>query len=101
MKKLVSVLLALAMILAVSVTVFAEDTTLTIENSTGRTYAGYQLLTLTTSKKEGIHHTDHSGACTEDCYNYAYTVIQNTLQFSSRKFGITAATIFGAQAASL
>lgn len=77
MKKITSILLALVMIFAMSVTAFAAGTTtLTIENSTGRTYAGYQLLNLTTSLKTGAHHpatcdgTNHS----EDCYNYAYTV---------------------------
>ena len=75
MKKLVSILLAVAMILAMSITVFAEEnTTLTIANSDGRTYAGYQLLELTTSLKTGEHHTAHEGDHTPDCYNYAYTV---------------------------
>lgn len=74
MKKLVSMLLALAMILAMSTTAFAaENTTLTIKDSTDRTYNGYQLLNLTVSLKsdcdcaEGATHTD-------TCYNYAYTV---------------------------
>ncbi len=79
MKKLVSILLALAMILAMSVTAFAADTTLTIENSAGRTYAGYQLLELTTSLKGDAHHTAHEDAHTEDCYNYAYTVNEKYL----------------------
>lgn len=76
MKKITSILLALVMIFAMSVTAFAADnTTLTIENSDGRTYAGYQLLELTTSLKQGEHHpTDCTGEHTEDCYNYAYTV---------------------------
>lgn len=74
MKKLVSMLLALAMILAMSTTAFAaENTKLTINDSTDRTYNGYQLLNLTVSLKsacgceEGATHTD-------TCYNYAYTV---------------------------
>ena len=67
MKKLVSMLLALAMILAMSTTAFAaEDTTLTIKDSTGRTYNGYQLLKLTTSLKCSETHT-HG----DNCYNYA------------------------------
>lgn len=81
MKKLFAVLLALAMLLAISVPALAENvtpatTSLTINNSDGRTYVGYQLLSLTTSLKKGEHHpttcngTDHS----DDCYNYAYTV---------------------------
>ena len=75
MKKLVSILLALAMILCLSITAFAADTKLTIENSTGRTYEGYRLLELTTSLKTGEHHpATCTGDHTSDCYNYAYTV---------------------------
>ena len=76
MKKLVSILLALAMILCLSATAFAaEDTTLNITDSTGRTYAGYKLLNLTTSLKEGAHHPNTcTGNHSKDCYNYAYTV---------------------------
>lgn len=77
MKKLVSIFLALVMMLSLSVTAFADNTTsVTITNSEGRTYAGYQLLELTTSLKQGDHHpstcdkVNHS----DDCYNYAYTV---------------------------
>ena len=52
MKKLVSIFLAIVMILAISVPVFAaEDTTLTINGEAGRKYDGYQLLDLTTSLK--------------------------------------------------
>lgn len=76
MKKLVTILLALAMILCLSATAFAvEDTTLNITDSTGRTYAGYKLLGLTTSLKEGTHHpATCTGEHKNDCYNYAYTV---------------------------
>ena len=78
MKKLVSILLALAMILCMGLTAFAEDTIttdLTITDSTGRTYAGYKLLSVTTSLKTGEHHTAHEGSDHVDsCYNYAYTV---------------------------
>ena len=77
MKKSVSIFLALVMILAISVPVFAaENTTLTINDDGNRQYAGYELLELTTSLKTGEHHPDtcdnvnHSS----DCYNYAYTV---------------------------
>ena len=75
MKKLFAVLLALAMIFALSATAFAaEDTTLTITNSDGREYAGYKLLDLTTSLKTDDHHPEHEGDHSSDCYNYAYTV---------------------------
>lgn len=77
MKKLFSILLAMAMILAFSTTAFAaENTNLTITDSDGRTYTGYKLLDLTTSLKTGSHHpatcdnVNHS----DDCYNYAYTI---------------------------
>ena len=77
MKKLVSIFLALVMILAISVPVFAtENTTLTINDDGNRQYAGYKLLDLTTSLKTEEHHpnscdnVNHSS----DCYNFAYTV---------------------------
>ena len=70
MNKFVSILLALAMILALSIPVSAaENTTLTIYNSKDRTYNGYQLLKLTTSLNCDETHTHE-----DDCYNYAYTV---------------------------
>ena len=77
MKKITAILLTLAMILAMSITAFAEDnTTLTINDSTGRTYNGYQLLKLTTSLKTGEHHPENCDGVNhaKDCYNYAYTV---------------------------
>ena len=75
MKKLVSIFLALVMILAISVPVFAaENTTLTINGEEDREYVGYQLLNLTTSLKTGEHHATHTGDHTDDCYNFAYTV---------------------------
>ncbi len=77
MKKFLSILMVLAMILAMSTTAFAaENTTLTINDDGNRQYAGYKLLDLTTSLKTDEHHPDtcdnvnHSS----DCYNYAYTV---------------------------
>ena len=71
MKKFVSILLALAMILAMSTTAFAaENTTLTISNAEGRTFNGYKLLNLTTS----LNCTDTTHTHDSDCYNYAYTV---------------------------
>lgn len=75
MKKLVSIFLAIVMLLAISVPVFAaESTTLTINGEAGREYAGYQLLNLTTSLKSGTHHPTHDGDHSNDCYNFAYTV---------------------------
>ena len=73
MKKLISIIMVLAMILAMSTTAFADTrTTLTINDNDDRTYAGYQLLNLTTSLKQ--NHTNHDGAHSDSCYNYAYTV---------------------------
>ena len=76
MKKFASLLMVLVMIVAMSATVFAAETTpLTITNSDGRTYAGYKLLNLTTSLKDDAHHpATCTGEHTPDCYNYAYTV---------------------------
>ena len=77
MKKLVSIILALAMIMAMATTAFAaENTTLTIQDSDGRDYVGYQLLKLTTSLKTGTHHPANCDGVNhaDDCYNYAYTV---------------------------
>ena len=75
MKKLVSILLALVMVLCMGLTAFAEDATLTINGEAGRESAGYQLLNLTTSLKGDAHHpATCDGNHTDDCYNYAYTV---------------------------
>lgn len=77
MKKLISIITALITIMAISATAFAAgNTNLSINDSDDRTYAGYQLLNLTTSLKEGSHHpTTCDGANhSDDCYNYAYTV---------------------------
>lgn len=77
MKKLVSILLALALILSLSVTAFAAETTtvpLTINDSNGRNYAGYKLLNLTVSLKAGDHENCNGTNHKDDCYNYAYTV---------------------------
>lgn len=72
MKKLVSILLALTMILAMSTTAFAAS--ITISGGADRTYEGYQLLTLTTSLKTSTHPTTCTGTHSEGCYNYSYTV---------------------------
>lgn len=76
MKKLVSIFLTLALILSLSTVAFAaENTSLTITNSEGRTYNGYKLLELTTSLKPGDHPAPCDGTNHKDtCYNYAYTV---------------------------
>ncbi len=66
MKKLLPILLAVAMVMTLGLTAFA--TTLTVEGD--RTYNGYQLLTLTTSLKAECGCSEHS----DDCYNYAYAV---------------------------
>lgn len=76
MKKLVSSILVIIMILAMSFPAFAaENTSLTITNSAGREYTGYKLLNLTTSLKTGAHHVSHAGEHTSDCYNHAYTIV--------------------------
>ena len=56
MKKLISIIMVLALILAMSTTAFAAQfTQLTINDNDDRTYAGYQLLNLTTSLKQQNH----------------------------------------------
>ena len=76
MKKIIAIILALAVMMCLSVSAFAEDATLTIENSEGRTYVGYRLLDLTTSLKTGSHHPENCDGVNhaDDCYNFAYTV---------------------------
>ncbi len=79
MKKSIAILLALAMILAINLTAFAEtpaapSSTLNITDDGERTYYGYQLLFVTSSLKEDEHHTPHDGAHNGNCYNFAYTV---------------------------
>lgn len=77
MKKLISIVLTLSLILSFSIPSFADTTNVTIEGkAVDASYNGYQLLGLSTSLKQGAHHpggcdgTNHS----DDCYNYAYTV---------------------------
>ena len=79
MKKLVSIIMALALILSLGIAVFAEQTedttTLIINGAAGRDFVGYKLLNATVSLKDGEHHpADCQGEHTEDCYNYAYTI---------------------------
>ena len=72
MKKLASIFLALVLTLALSISAFAANATVTIGNDADRDYVGFKLMSLTTSLKaddacaEGNH--------TEACYNYAYTI---------------------------
>ena len=77
MKRITAILLALMIVLGLSTTAFAsENASVTITDSEGRTFVGYQLLELTTSLKGANHHpatcdgTNHS----DDCYNFAYTI---------------------------
>lgn len=72
MKKIISIFLALAMILSLNATAFADDNTILTIASVNREYNAYQLLTLTTSLKAGDSCSD--GKHDDDCYNYAYTV---------------------------
>ena len=71
MKKLISILLVMMMILCMSTTAFADTTNITIAGDAGRIYKAYELLELTTSLK-----CDHVAGATHEsgCYNYAYTV---------------------------
>ena len=80
MKKLVSILLALAMILTISITAFAEDTQITFENSDQRIYNGYQLLTLSISEKPANQHECDGTNHTDKCYNYRYEVNEQYLE---------------------
>lgn len=52
----------------------AVDITMNNTGAGGAEYSAYQLMELTTSLKTGSAHTEHEGAHTHDCYNYAYTV---------------------------
>lgn len=76
MKKFLTILMVLAMVFAMGTTAFAaEQTSVTIDGESGRTYVGYQLLSLTTSLKTDEHHpASCTGTHDDKCYNYAYTV---------------------------
>lgn len=77
MKKLLSILLALTLILSMSAVALAAENGNTTMSITGsdRVYNGYQLLTLTVSLKGDEHHPEGcDGNHTDDCYNYAYSV---------------------------
>ena len=75
MKKLLCILLTLLMLLGLTTVAFAagDDATLIINDSDGRTYAGYKLLNLTTSLKANCGH-NAADSHNDGCYNYAYTV---------------------------
>ena len=73
MKKLVTFFLVIAMIFAMSIPAFAADATLKINDSTGKKYVGYQLLTLSISLKAGDTCPEDAGHV-DACYNYAYSV---------------------------
>ena len=77
MKKLFAIILALALIFAMSTTALAEENTSLTVNAADRTFVGYQLLKLTTSLKTEDHHEAHEGDHSKNCYNYAYTVNEN------------------------
>ncbi len=71
MKKFLTVIMAVAMIFAMTIPAFA--TTITINGETNRVYNGYKLLNLTTSLKDSACHTGDE-VHNDNCYNYAYTV---------------------------
>ncbi len=80
MKKAISILLALAMILCLGTTVLADNTAITINDEAADAYEGYKLLNLTTSLKSGSHHPENcDGNHSDDCYNYAYSVNEKYL----------------------
>ena len=73
MKKFLSVIMAVAMIFAMTIPAFAA--TITINGEANRVYNGYKLLNLTTSLKPDNHPADCDDSNhIEGCYNYAYTV---------------------------
>ena len=76
MKKLISIILTLSLVLSLSVPAFAE-TNISIAGEGDVNYKGYQLMSLTYSLKTTAHPdkcngTDHGN----DCYNYSYTVVE-------------------------
>ena len=91
MKKLVSIILALALILALSTTALAtENTTVIINDSVNRTFHAYQIMTLVTSPMLGDHHPSdctlpHSSEADfqnynhkDTCYRYSYSFEANS-----------------------
>lgn len=91
MKKLVSIFLALALILALGVSAMAaESTTVTINDTIERTFHAYQIMTLETSPMVGEHHPaecslPHATAQEfidnphpDSCYRYSYDFAENS-----------------------
>ena len=97
MKKLFAILLALAMILAMSVTAFAEEEkfTLTITGAAGHTYDIYQIFTGDVSQegdksvlsnvKYGLNHYPADGQTGE---NFKISVSNNAIFFYHMSFEI-------------
>ena len=73
MKKIITILLTLAMIFALCIPALAADkTTVTFDSDINREYKGFKLFDLTTSLKTPDPCGD--GNHDEDCYNYAFTI---------------------------
>ena len=66
MKKFLTTLLAVVMVISMAVPAFAENTSLTINDNGDRDYVGYKILNLTTSLKSDSHHDAHTGYHTDD-----------------------------------
>lgn len=91
MKKLISIILTLALILALSTTVMAAgSTTVTVDDTVERTFKAYQIMTLVTSPMVGEHHPADCNlphATEQDfidnqhkdtCYRYSYSFTENS-----------------------
>ena len=81
MKKIISILLVLAMALSMATVAFADQEPakkITITGGEGRTFVAYKLLGVSVSLKTGTHHDDIAdcdGTNHKDaCYNYDYTI---------------------------
>lgn len=97
MKKLISILLVMMMILCMGTTAFADETPTTnisidkVEGDTTRSYNAYELLKLTTSLK-----CDHGEGTTHvaSCYNYAYTVNEDYREILQEEVYVNAKDAF-------
>ena len=99
MKKLVSIFLALALILSISIPVFAEgntqEVTLTVNSNDTRYYEGHQLLELLSmSLKDGAHANCDGTNHKADCYNYAYKVVDQYKEILQEEVAQYAGTNF-------